>query len=767
MKISKIIALFVFAILFGYHSKSLQAQNKFEITDGIQVRMNGFDLEKPFTGGLNSPQFTEFDLNQDGVLDLIVFDRVDYKILPYLRTNKNSFLYAPEFEPLLPKGKDIYIAADLNSDGKNDIFTLSEIGDLLICINDSDKNSDKLKFKDLGPWYYRNQYDSTFFNLYNPLSFANTITDLPAIKDIDGDGDLDIVSYDPFNFTYYMFKDVRAEKGWSKDSFEFQNMDYCFGYFWEGFNGGIILNDCPLDLGFPKKLKPRHVGGASCWFMDEDGDGDQEMYLSNLDWSKIIRLENGKMQRKHEYDTMIRYDSTFLDDKVFSSYIFPAGYTFDVDKDGLTDMVIAPNGISNTKESQQIRFYKNIGTKNKADFNLVKTNFIAEQMIDFGARTSPTWLDVNGDGIKDLLVAHNGDFDSTKGKNDRIDVFLNSGTPEVPQLTFSIYNYLNIKDSGYIYSSITSGDIDNDGDDDLLIGTINGDVTWYENYTLNGKPSFKLKQKNLLRGFQKQPGQNSAAPAIYDYNNDGINDLLVGFYNGRVALFEGKSKTTVDLEWVSSNAYGMRANEWLTNLSEPDFNIFGYATPTVSDIDNDGNLEIILGTLYGDIRIYHPENHLITDSLIAEEYSFFNEHNGDTSNILASAWLKPAFFDLTGDSIPELIMGNLKGGLMFGQSTLSKKRVNSNPKLSAQNQFKIFPNPTKSNFIVESPNVNTRWSVTITNMDGRELNSCKINLGEPAISIESDKLSSGIYLVVLQNLNCTEKITSKLIVDHP
>jgi hypothetical protein len=63
------------------------------------------------------------------------------------------------------------------------------------------------------------------------LSFANTITDLPAIKYIDGDGDLDIVSYDPFNLTYYMFKDVRAEKGWSTDSFEFQNMDYCFGWF--------------------------------------------------------------------------------------------------------------------------------------------------------------------------------------------------------------------------------------------------------------------------------------------------------------------------------------------------------------------------------------------------------------------------------------------------------------------------------------------------------------------------------------------------------
>ncbi len=766
MKINKTIAILFTAILFGSIPQVLNAQNKYEITSGIQVNINGFDLEKPFTGGLNSPQFTEFDLNLDGVLDLILFDRVDYKILPYLRTNKNSFLYAPQYEPQLPKGKDIYIAADLNSDGKQDIFTLSEIGDLLIYINTSDKTNDALKFKDLGPWYYRNQHDSNYSIRYNPLSFANTITDLPAIKDIDGDGDLDIVSYDPFNLTYYMFKDVRAEKGWSKDSFEFQNMDYCFGYFWEGFNGGIILNDCPLDLGFPKKLKPRHVGGASCWFMDEDNDGDQEMYLSNLDWSKIIRLENGKIQRKNEYDTMIRYDTLFLDDKVFSSFIFPAGYTFDVDKDGLTDMVISPNGVSNTKESQQIRYYKNTGSKTKADFNIVKTNFISEQMIDFGARTSPTWMDVNGDGLKDLLVAHNGDFDSTKGVKDRIDVFLNTGTFDNPKLTFSIYNFLNLKDSGYIYSSITSGDIDNDNDDDLLIGTMNGNIAWYENYTLNGKPAFRLKKKNLLSNYQLQTSENSSAPAVYDYNNDGINDLLVGFYNGKVALFEGKSKTSVSLEWISSNAYGMRANEWLTNLSEPDFNIFGYATPTVSDIDNDGNLEIVLGTLYGDIRIYHPENHLVSDSLIADEHSFFNPNNGDTSEIIASAWLKPSFYDLSGDSIPELILGNLRGGLMFGQSILSKKRANSIENQRTSNTtLKIYPNPTNSTYIIENPNTNEAWSVRITTLDGRNLTAKTLNVGEPAISLDSRNLSNGVYLVVLENT--VSKITSKLIVEHP
>ncbi len=757
------ISLILLTILANINQ--LMAQNKFEITDGVQVNISGFDLEKPFTGGLNSPQFTEFDLNQDGILDLIVFDRVDYKILPYLRTNKNNFLYAPQFEPQLPKGQNIYIAADLNSDGKQDIFTLSEIGDLIIHINESDKSSNALKFKNLGPWYYRNQYDSNYSILYNPLSFANTITDLPAIKDIDGDGDLDIVSYDPFNLTYYMFKDVRAEKGWNKDTFEFQNMDYCFGYFWEGFNGGIILNDCPLDLGFPKKLKPRHVGGASCWFFDEDNDGDQEMYLSNLDWTKIIRMENGKMQRLHEYDTMVRYDSTFLDDKVFNSFMFPAGYTLDIDKDGLTDMVIAPNGITDTKESQQVRFYKNEGSKSKADFNLVKTNFISEQMIDFGARTSPTWLDVNGDGLKDLLVAHNGDYDSTKGMKDRIDVFMNSGTFDNPKLTFSKYDFLNLRDSGYKYLSITAGDIDNDSDDDLLLGTMNGKIDWYENYSLNGKPAFRLKKKNILSDYQLKPSENTAAPAVYDYNNDGINDLLVGFYNGNVALFEGKSKTDVNLQWISSNAYGMRANEWLTSLSEPDFNQFGYASPVVYDIDNDGNLEIILGTLYGDLRIYHPENHKLTDSLIAEQYTFYNQSNGDTSVILGGAWLKPTFNDLTGDTIPELICGTLRGGLIFGQSILSKKRANSTFHSTVHSTFKVYPNPAINSIIIENPVQTSSWNVKIMSADGRELKQSKINSGEPAISEDVHILGTGIYFITLENR--TQKITQKLIIDRP
>ena len=40
----------------------------------IEVRINNM-LEFPFLGGFNAPQFNEIDLNADGIMDLIIFDR--------------------------------------------------------------------------------------------------------------------------------------------------------------------------------------------------------------------------------------------------------------------------------------------------------------------------------------------------------------------------------------------------------------------------------------------------------------------------------------------------------------------------------------------------------------------------------------------------------------------------------------------------------------------------------------------------------------------
>ncbi|MFN6048155.1 MAG: FG-GAP repeat domain-containing protein, partial [Bacteroidota bacterium] len=201
----KKIALIIL-LCIGSHAGWAQFHYRLNTT-GVRVFDGNFEIESPFWGGFNSPQFQPFDLNGDKSMDVIVFDRYDSKILPFVRLNNSDvFQYAPEYTARLPKGLYYYKTADLNADGEMDIFTLSESSNLLIYINRTTPGSSNLKFQDLGPWYYRNQYDSTQPIQYNPLSFSKF--DMPEISDIDGDGDLDILSYDQGNYTYRLFKDV-------------------------------------------------------------------------------------------------------------------------------------------------------------------------------------------------------------------------------------------------------------------------------------------------------------------------------------------------------------------------------------------------------------------------------------------------------------------------------------------------------------------------------------------------------------------------------
>ena len=754
----------LFLLIIIFLGNVLKSQIQYISTKGVPVKVDGFQLTDPFIGGLNSPQFSEIDINNDGILDLLVFDRSDFRLLPFIRTNKGELKYAPEYDDRFPAGRNIYKTADLNSDGLLDLFTLNSSGKLLISINRS-LPGDTLTFEHLGPWYYRNQYDSNFSVLYNPLSFSGTITDIPAIEDIDGDGDIDIVTYDAFNLTYYMFKDVRAEKGWSSDTFEFQNMDYCFGYFWENFNSEILLNTCPIDLNFDMKLKPRHLGGAACWFLDENNDGDKEMYLANLDFSLITKLENGRADYSHYYDTMISIDTAFLDGKPFHDYIFPAGYVMDVDRDGLKDMLIAPNGVSDGKQTQQVYYYKNTGTIDNAQFNLQQTNFLVDQMLDLGAKTVPAFFDYDNDGDIDLFIANNGDYHNTQGLNDRIAYFENTGTKDIPEFTLIDNDFLNLSDSGIQQLKPCFGDIDNDGDFDLLIGDVKGTIRCYLNTSgPNSKANFQYSSSDLLN-YVNRSGESAASPAIWDYNNDGKNDLLVGFYNGNIALFENTDGTGTSFDLISNRAFGMKSNKWLTDISDPTFSTVGNAVVNVSDLDNDGTIEILVTGKDGVARVYHPENHVVSDSLIADE-DFLIRQNilSDTLIALLDGGIAIATADLNNDSIPEIILGNTRGGLTYWKNVQGKKPDASQDKI-IKLEFSMYPNPVSTGrSVIINTDFNRNISVELFNSNSQLVYGSLINKNEAGIRIPTDNLFPGVYYVSIIDEMLGINSTKKLII---
>ena len=756
-------------LIFGLFLSSTPAwaQFKFNKSGYIEFKVGGNIAENPFLGGLNSPQFQQMDLNEDGKLDLLVFDRTDNKLLTFIKISGDYFKYTPEYEHLFPQIKYVFKLADLNSDGKQDVFTCQETGELIIYLNQTTQPG-KLKFKNLGPQVYRNQHDTTFWILYNSLSFGNMKTDLPEIKDLDNDGDLDIIVYDAMYLTYTMFKDVRAEKGWSKDTFEFQNMDYCYGYFWEGFDNNIRLNMCFLQgsgSNFKPKLRPRHLGGASCWFVDEDRDGDYEMYLGNIGAKKITRLVNGKIDSKHEYDTMIHVDTMYPDkNQSFNGFVFPAGYPTLLNDDTLTDLILAPNSLSDSKETDQVWYYKNIGTPTKPEYSLVKKTYIADKSIDFGAKSAPAFIDIDLDGDQDLLVASNGDFDKTQGQKDVVALFTNVGSKNIPKYELTTSDFLKT-DSLWQQLIPSTGDIDNDGDVDLLLGNSKGRVIWYENTATKGsKPNLVYNTDNLLK-YQNMPSETSFSPEVYDYNKDGINDLIVGMYNGRVALFEGQNAGgTPSFTWKTSKAWGARANLWREDVSPTGFESYGYATPRIADLNNDGIKELVVGTFFGGVRLYHIHEHPYTDSLIADETMLYQDFNKDTFVPYMSYRTVPAIADLDGDSIPEMMFGLLRGGLEFAKSDYSKVKIGIDNKSLAQTQLKIFPNPAKNNFTIQIPANQNEWIISILDIQGAEFAKTRMNKWESAIQVKLNA-PTGVYLIKLSN-KFGDTITQKLLLSN-
>jgi hypothetical protein len=148
----------------------------------------------------------------------------------------------------------------------------------------------------------------------------------------------------------------------------------------------------------------------------------------------------------------------------------------------------------------------------------------------------PCVVDWNGDGKKDLLVGY-----QNAGK---IALYLNQGTDAEPCFT----NFTNLKTAdGNDIWHLSSGcgapapwvcDFDGDGKRDLLVGAgADGTVWFYRNTNTDDSPI-------LDEGVQLKVGTSPltvgirATPYVYDWDGDGLKDLLCGAGDGYVYFFQ-------------------------------------------------------------------------------------------------------------------------------------------------------------------------------------------------------------------------------------
>jgi hypothetical protein len=211
------------------------AQLGFERDDSVPVTEENGLLSFPWAGGVNHPQVHNIDLNNDGIQDLLVFDKMGDRISTFLMDADGNLDFAPRYRPMFtnqhgqrPRLHDWMLLRDFNCDGKMDIFTYSN-GGMAVYRNDSE--GDTLTFTRMTSLllsdYQPSNPDFGILNVYvSPI-------DLPAITDIDGDGDLDIVTFSLTGFSAEHHRNMSMELYGHCDSLVYQRESSCWGGFTE------------------------------------------------------------------------------------------------------------------------------------------------------------------------------------------------------------------------------------------------------------------------------------------------------------------------------------------------------------------------------------------------------------------------------------------------------------------------------------------------------------------------------------------------------
>ena len=162
-----------------------------------------------------------------------------------------------------------------------------------------------------------------------------------------------------------------------------------------------------------------------------------------------------------------------------------------------------------------------------------------------------------------------------------------------------------------------------------------------------GNPVTFYSYSNVFAGL----GENMS-PFCADFNDDGLNDCIVGTKSNDVAYFENTGS-------ASTFTFASGASPTQSNFLEFSSGDLTYSTPFCADMDNDGDLDCLIGSSDG--MIYYKENRGtastadFTNSFDSSDY--FNKDLGDYSSVTC--------YDLDNDGDYDCILGDEEGDIYY------------------------------------------------------------------------------------------------------
>lgn len=703
-----------------------------KVSDGTNL------MQLPWVGGANRPQIAMADLNRDGREDIVLYeDYIGIKTL--IATGLNTYKYDQKYEGSFPTIYGYLKLVDFNGDDIKDLVHRNSAG-VGVYYGYYDKNV--LKFK-----YYKDLY---YTNPSGQVNVHVAPASIPAIADIDNDGDVDIIAYDVWGTTITYYRNCQVEEGLPKDTIKVCVKDICWGRTYQNFERQQVLHNSCQQWGTtckgcpdPRGQQKGTHGSNTLLLIDMDNDGDLDWFNGNESFPDIQFFYNGKSENGG-VDSAITQDTIWgANGKNMYMPIYPGAYLLNVNHNGGEDLLFTPM-TEGTENYNSICLYENTGTNGNKNFVFKTNSYLIDRMIDMGIGSYPVFYDYDKDGKDDLFIGSDGFYEPSSGKNkSKIAYYRNTSTGE-GQFSFTLEtnDFLGLSAMNFEGAALAIGDIDNDSLDDLVIGRTDGTFAFFKN-TANSNTVSPVWVKTVdviddITTLAPLDVGDYATPFIYDIDADGKNDLISGNQFGDLIYYQCVSaKGTLGVTKKTDNLGGIKLNK-LTSA-------YAYSVPYIGAIDNTGIDYLMIGSEWGYIYRYDgfqngamPAQYTMLDS----SYSYIDI--GQRS--------APAFANVDNDAVGlhELVVGNVLGGVSFYKQDF---KVHINEQIAGSRDVKVYPNPANNVLNVNWGEgfANGNISVRLVSVTGQVIADKTFDVQRTGGYIEIGNVVSGTYYCVVQS----------------